>query len=282
MEEINQELTIEKSYPGRGRKLRGWGGRLVWGAAVFLALPPLFCRAEAPGLPFSPGEKLIFNLKWEFVHAGTTTIEVGPPELLDGQRAHRLVMTAETNSFVDVFYKVRDRIESFVNEDMTHTLLYNKQQREGRTRRQVIVRFDWEKGQATYSNYGKELAPIVVQPGSFDPLASFYFIRTLDLQPGMVIDRPLTDGKTSVVSQVRVLGEEEVKVPAGTFQTIRFEPDLRHARGVFEKSRKSKMTVWVTADRRHIPVKITSKVVVGSFIGELIGVEGVQELEPSP
>ncbi|NNK85754.1 MAG: DUF3108 domain-containing protein, partial [Desulfobacterales bacterium] len=33
--------------------------------------------------------------------------------------------------------------------------------------------------------------------------------------------------------------------------------------------------IWVTADKRKIPVKIKSKVVVGSFVGELIATEGI-------
>jgi hypothetical protein len=36
--------------------------------------------------------------------------------------------------------------------------------------------------------------------------------------------------------------------------------------------KNEKLRVWVTADKRHIPVKIKSKVKVGSFVGELISV----------
>jgi len=34
--------------------------------------------------------------------------------------------------------------------------------------------------------------------------------------------------------------------------------------------------LWVTADKRRIPVKIKSKVVVGSFVGELVSATGLK------
>jgi len=48
------------------------------------------------------------------------------------------------------------------------------------------------------------------------------------------------------------------------------EPEIRHIGGVFEKSKDAKLNVWVTADERRLPVKITSKVIIGSFVAELI------------
>ncbi len=52
--------------------------------------------------------------------------------------------------------------------------------------------------------------------------------------------------------------------------------ELKHIGGVFEKSKNAEIKVWVTADTRRIPVKIKSKVVVGSFIGELISDAGIE------
>jgi len=46
---------------------------------------------------------------------------------------------------------------------------------------------------------------------------------------------------------------------------------------VFEKSKNAKIQVWVTADKRRMPVKIKSKVVVGSFVGELVSATGLEK-----
>jgi hypothetical protein len=52
---------------------------------------------------------------------------------------------------------------------------------------------------------------------------------------------------------------------------------LEHIGGVFEKSKNARIRLWVTADERRILVKVKSKVVVGSFTGELISAAGTGE-----
>jgi hypothetical protein len=39
---------------------------------------------------------------------------------------------------------------------------------------------------------------------------------------------------------------------------------------VFEKSKDAEIELWVSADKRRVPLRIKSKVIVGSFVGELI------------
>jgi len=64
---------------------------------------------------------------------------------------------------------------------------------------------------------------------------------------------------------------------SGTYDTYLIEPEIKQLDGVFEKSKNSKVQVWVTADRRRMPVKIKSKVVVGSFVGELVSTTGLEK-----
>lgn len=64
---------------------------------------------------------------------------------------------------------------------------------------------------------------------------------------------------------------------SGTYDTYLIEPELKHVGGVFEKSKNAKIQLWVTADKRRIPVKIKSKVVVGSFVGELVSATGIKK-----
>lgn len=227
-------------------------------------------------MPFSPGEKLTFTLKWEMVPAGTAVLEVLPIETLNGEHAYHFVMTAKTNSFVDIFYKVRNRLDSYVDLEMTRSLLYRKKQREGKYKRNVVVNFDWERQEAQYSNFGKTKTPISISPGSFDPLSALYYARLMDMQEDSQITRPVTDGKKNIIGVVNVLKRETITVDGETYDTYLIEPDTKDIGGVFKKSENAKIYLWITADERRIPVKVKSKVVVGSFIGELVSAKGVQ------
>ena len=221
-------------------------------------------------LPFSPGEKLTFELKWGIIPAGDVVLEVLPIETMDGIESYHFSMTVKSTPFIDVFYKVRERVDSYVDLDMTHSLFYTKKQHEGRHKRDVIVNFDWAKNEASYSNYGKKRKPIAILPGSFDPLSVLYSYRLFELQENSEIEIPVTDGKKSVIGIGRVIKRETVELSSGTYDTFLIEPDLKHIGGVFKKSKDAKIKLWVTADSRRIPVKIMSKVMIGSFTGELV------------
>jgi hypothetical protein len=231
-------------------------------------------RAPDGVMPFVPGEKLTFELKWSMIPAGTAVLEVLPVETVMGREVYHFVMTVKTNDFVDHFYKVRDRIDAYASVNMDRSVLYKKKQREGRSRRDVAVLFDWQKHQAEYSDFGKKNKPITLMPGAFDPYSAFYFIRNFNWQEETEIQRPVTDGKKCIIGRARRIKRETITVPAGTFDTYRIEPDIEHVGGVFEKSRNAKIELWLTADQRRIPVRLRSRVVVGSFTGELVAHEG--------
>jgi hypothetical protein len=238
---------------------------------LFLSFSLLMLASPAPAadMPFTPGEKLTFQLRWEFVPAGEATLEVGPVTEIDGEPAFHFTMTAKSNKFLDMFYKVRDRIESYTDVSMERSVFYKKKQREGKTKRNITVSFDWENNQVQYTNKGKSKPPVDILPGAFDPLGIFYYVRASDLEAGLTLERPVTDGKKCVIGMGKIIRRETITVPAGTFDTFLVEPNLKDVGGVFDKSDDSNIFIWVTADSRHIPVKIQSKVAVGRFMGEL-------------
>ena len=254
---------------------------LVLFGAIALLIGPLGGTADSlvgkvvePILPFVPGEKLRFVLKWGAIPAGEATLEVQAIETLNGEEAYRFIMTAKTNSFVDIFFKVRDTIEGFADLAMSQSVLYKARQHEGKYKSNIVVNFDWEKQEAQYSNFDEIEAPIPILPGTFDPLSVLYYVRMNPLLENQNIRRPVTDGKKNITGNLRVLKRETLRVPAGKFDTYKVEPSTEGIGGVFKKDKDAKIHIWLTADERRLPVKVKSKVAVGSFVGELVAVEG--------
>lgn len=237
----------------------------------FIIMASGFAQDQNPAeLPFHPWEKLKFELKWTVIKAGEATLEVLPVETVNGVSVYHFVMTAESTPFIDVFYKIRDRIDAYADVNMTHSVLYKKKQLEGSTNRDVLVLFDWEKKLAQYSNFGGKRDPISLMTGAFDPLSAFYYTRLSDMKENMVIERPVTDGKKCVNGRVTVVKREKIKIGKKTYDSWLLEPEIKDIGGVFEKSKDAKIRLWVSADKRRIPLRIESKVIVGSFVGELI------------
>ncbi len=252
--------------------------KMKWGCALILItfLSTLFFSVNAQATekryPFSPGEKLTFQVRWAFIPAGEAVLEIYPMETMNARKVYHFVLTARSYPIVDLVYKVRDRIEAYTDDKMSHAILY-KETKEGKRKREVVVHFNWEKGEAQRSNFGEKIAPIPIKPGTFDPLSVYYALRLHDLKENMELEKPLTDGKKWILGRARVVKREKLTVLSGIYDTYLVEPDLEHIGGVFKKSKDAKLQIWVTADDRRIPVKIKSKVAVGSFVGELISVE---------
>lgn len=255
------------------------GGNMPWAVALLLALWLVAGTAAAVGAQtqkpaFVPGEKLTFALRWAFVPVGWATLEVLPMASIDGRQAYHFRMSARTNAFADAFYKVRDQVEAWADLELTHSLRYTKQQREGHYRRDEQVEFNWDRNQADYHEGLKDetkVTPLI--PGAFDPLSAFYYARHQSLTDNSQLERPITDGRKCVIGRARVVKRQKVYITDQTYDTFLLEPELRHIKGVFEKSKNARIKVWLTADHRSLPVKLASKVVVGSFVAELVSAE---------
>lgn len=246
--------------------------RILCSAAVFLCALLALCgfgEAASKALPFRQGERLVYRALWGFIPAGEAVIEVLPDAGVEGARAHHFAMTTTTNSRVDLFYKIRERQDSYADAAMSRTLQYRKKST-GDHPRDVIVTYDWKNRTATYASFGNAEKPVEILPGTFDPLAIFFVIRTHRLKPGDVHEIPVTDGKKCIVVKATVGSRETVTIGATVYDTFPVVPDMERLQGVVPRKGDPSLKIWFTADERQVPVKIQSKVAVGSFVFELI------------
>jgi len=244
--------------------------RLLPLAVLLVLLASAPARAD---LPFGPGEKLSYNIYWTFILGGTATLETLESGQVEGRAALHFRALAKSTPFVDKFYKVRDSIESWVDTGVTRSLLYKKDQSEGDYQRNYLVDFD-SMGLTAY-RYSKGVFKnaVSVPRGTFDPLSMLFLFRTKPLAVGYDFLAPVTDGEKYIVGKAKVVRRETISTPAGEFDTLLVEPDVRDIGGVFRKSPNATLQVWITNDARRIPVRVKSKVVVGHFTMELTGYE---------
>ncbi|MEW5737157.1 MAG: DUF3108 domain-containing protein [Thermodesulfobacteriota bacterium] len=245
---------------------------LLWALLLALSAAGTGVAQEA-SLPFAVGETLTFTLYWTVIPAGEAEITVLPDTVVNGIPARHFLMTVRTNSFIDNFYKVRDRVEAFTDLPMTRSLLYYKEQHEGSSHHKVRVDFDWENNLAIFNEDGKVAKKTEIVPGTFDVLALFYRFRMEELSVGKVIELPVTDGSKALMGRGKVEKKETVEVPAGKFPAFMITPELTHMGGVFQNS-KGKLSLWFADDSRRTVVKVQGSVSVGSFHAKLTKISG--------
>ena len=90
-------------------------------------------------------------------------------------------------------------------------------------------------------------------PCVHDVLGGLFYLRTLELEPGQSVEIPVSDGKRSVMAKVEAQQREELKVPDGTYKTIRWELYLFN--NVLYR-RPAHLYIWLSDDRRRLPVQI--------------------------
>ena len=132
---------------------------------------------------------------------------------------------------------------------------------EGSRRRDTSITYDYARGKAVLeerdlkTNQQKHTENDI--PGCVtDVVSGIFYVATLPLTPGATYTFPLNDGGKTVTVQAHVEGKEQVKTPAGTFQTLRVGPEGDS--GTLLKN-KGRIWIWYTDDDRHLPVQMRAK-----------------------
>ncbi len=94
-----------------------------------------------------------------------------------------------------------------------------------------------------------------------DVVSGVFYVASLPLQPGANYTFPLNDGGKTVTVQAHVEGKEQIKTPAGTFQTIRVGPEGDS--GMLKN--RGRIWIWYTDDDRHLPVQMRAKLFWGTL-----------------
>ena len=231
-----------------------------------------FC--EIRNSAFSNGEeitlKVFYTVAGAYFGAGeakfTTAIE-----RMAGKPVYHITGEGTTYGFYDGFFKVRDKYESFID---TRNLLPQK-----------FIRNVYEGGYKKYENvtFSQQTTTAITNNGVFktppcvqDVLSSIFYARNIDFSKFKEGDKvPFSmflDNETYNL-YIRYMGKETIKTKFGKFHAIKFKPLLVKGT-IFEGGEK--MTVWVSDDANHLPLRVESPISVGSIKVDMMGYHGLR------
>lgn len=225
---------------------------------------------KQPNNAFRKGEILTFDVKYGFVTAGVAKFEIPDIKKISGRDAYHVVFEVNTVSSFDMFYKVRDRYETYLDVEGLFPWRFEQHIREGKYTRDFSAFFDQRKGKAKTSE-GQYDIPKYVN----DIVSAFFYSRTLDFSNLKVGDRiPLKNFYKNKVYDLDVVyhGKETIKVEAGEFDCIIVEPLVKEG-GLFKS--EGSIMIWLSDDEARIPVRVKTKVIVGAIDADLTGYSGV-------
>ncbi len=205
----------------------------------------------------------MFDLSWHGVNGGTSVFEVSRA-VYDNHSALKISSTMQSNSFISMFYLIKDVVESYVDVNNIQPYHYRSRQQEGSYKSDKEIIFDREKNVATYINHksGGKRYVSEIAAGVHDPLSVVYFLRTIPLEVGQTVNVEVHDGRKGWTLVVQGVAKEKVSVPAGTFSTIKVKTLIKYE-GLLVN--KGDVFIWFSDDEVKMPVKMVSKVKVGTI-----------------
>jgi hypothetical protein len=223
-----------------------------------------------PQSAFAIGERLVFDVGFSFITAGEAVMSVPKADTIFGRPVYQVLFTVHSTPTFSWIYKVEDRYESYLDIEGIFPWRFTQSVREGSYRREFSAWFDQVKNVA-YAE--KKQYPI--PPNVHDAVSAFYFVRTLDYSKSRIGEKILLENffkDTTYSLAVKFLGHQRISVDAGTFNCIIVEPLMKEG-GLFKS--EGRVIIWLTDDERKIPVKVSTKVVVGSIEAELREYSGI-------
>jgi hypothetical protein len=213
---------------------------------------------------FSVGERLVFDVNYGMITAGEAVMSIPAFDSVAGRKCFRIQFTVNSLASFSWIYRVEDRYLTFIDVEAIAPLRFEQHIREGSFSKDFVAEFDHKKKIATTPK-GQYPIPEYVH----DILSAFYYVRTLDFsssKPGDMMTMSNFYGDKSYELGVKFLGRQELEVEAGTFRTIVVEPLVKEG-GLFKS--EGRIVIWLTDDQAKIPIRVNTKVVIGSIDTEL-------------
>ena len=214
--------------------------------------------AFAQGLPLK--ETLFYTVEWRLITAGRARLDWnGDPRTGWSTRLH-----LESTGLVSKLFKVEDDYTATLNAALCVEAL-QLTSHEGSRMRETKVTFDPAAKKASYLERDRVKNTVVLAQETdipscvHDVMGGLYYFRTLSLEPGQSTQVAVSDGKKSVTAKVEAQQREEIKTPAGTFKTVRYEVYLFN--NVLYR-RPAHLYLWLTDDRRKLPVQLRVRMTI--------------------
>ena len=195
----------------------------------------------------------VLNLK-----LGEASLSIKDSGTIDGINVYHLNFNVRTTKLGDSIYKIRNKIDVWVDQETLNVVKQNKNIRELRKKKssETIIR-----NQRGITN-GKEF---IVKENVFDPYSLILILSEFDIPNGQSREFNIVDAGKSRVIEIKNLGTQTIKTRYGNKQGYTLSP-VKNGQPVLKNKGDMEVT-YVSIDNTLVPAKILIK--LGSGVIEL-------------
>ena len=223
---------------------------------IFLILSSFTLMANSQTDRFDSKVKYEYNVYLEVLNLklGEASLSVKDPGNIDGIDVYHLNFNVRTTKLGDSIYKIRNKIDVWVNKETMNVVKQIKNISELRKKKnsETIIR-----NQKGITN-GKEF---IVNENVFDPFSLILILSEFDIPNNQSKKFNIVDAGKSRVIEIKNIGTQTIKTPYGDKQGYTLSP-VKNGQPVLKN--KGDMEVsYVSIDDTLVPAKIMIKLSSG-------------------
>ena len=227
---------------------------------IFLILSSFTLMANSQTDRFDSKVKYEYNVYLEVLNLklGEASLSVKDPGNIDGIDVYHLNFNVRTTKLGDSIYKIRNKIDVWVNKETLNVVKQNKNISELRKKKNSETMIRNQKGITN----GKEF---MVKENVFDPYSLILILSEFNIPNNQSKKFNIVDAGKSRVIEIKNIGNQIIKTPYGKKQGYTLSP-VKNGKLVLKN--KGDMEVsYVSINDTLVPAKILIK--LGSGVIEL-------------
>lgn len=224
--------------------------------------------------PFEAGEKALYRAQWNGLISVATAAITVTPTVVNGRKVYYVKVQAKSSKVLDLIWKMRDTITSTFDAKVFAPSRFTFRQRENSKAVDTEALYSESAKRWTVNRQergGKSKFYEFDSHNTLDPITTVYLARSIDFKVGDRLYFKVFGGKYQYLLQLRVDDKEPVSMPSGkTVEAYKIIPYIQNITKNGYASRFNEATIWISADERRLPIKLSSKIYVGSIYLELV------------
>jgi len=225
--------------------------------------------------PFYVGEKVIHNVNYFKMEAGSLTFEVRPFAMVNGKKNYQFRTSISTSSLFSSFYSVDDYVDVLMDFDQLIPTVFTLHVKETSQLKESQMLFDHEKGTATYwekkvtEKSGEENKKLHWEIAAYSQnvFSSAFYMRAFQWEVGKENSFPVADDEKNLIFRAKAIRKEKISTEAGDFNSIVIRPEVE-LKGKFNPVGDN--YIWLSDDDHKYILRIESKIKIGTLVSEVV------------
>jgi len=224
--------------------------------------------------PFDAGEKEVYQATWNGMIAVATAEVQTTQTVIDGRKVYQVRVEAKTSRMLDFIWRMRDTISSTFDAKALAPSRYTFSQRENSKVIDTEAKLDHatKRWSVNRQQVGKETKIYQFDAqNTLDPITAVYLARSTDFKVGDKLYFKVFGGRYQYLLELFIEKKEPVALESGKIvEAYRIIPRIQNITKNGYASRLNEATIWISADERRLPIKLSSKIVFGTVYLELM------------